>query len=334
MFTQTTPSVPSRFFLSSEAFEPAYLRLYRSGELQERAQQAVQRLKSCLVCPRNCGVDRLADKTAACHTGRYALVGSHFPHFGEEDCLRGWNGSGTIFFSLCNLRCVFCQNYDISQAGEEVEARPERLAQMMLALQRQGCHNINFVTPEHVVPQLLEALPLAVERGLRLPIVYNTSAYDSLDSLQLIDGIVDIYMPDFKFWDDRLSLRYLKAKDYPEAARQAIREMHRQVGPLRFDEYGMARRGVLVRHLVMPGQIAGTAEIMRFLAEEISPDTYINVMAQYYPAGKVSAQKYGEINRNVTNPEFSEAVRLAREAGLWRLDEQIPRGPSIRWHRN
>jgi putative pyruvate formate lyase activating enzyme len=334
MFTQTTPSVPSRFFLSSEAFEPAYLRLYRSGELQERAQQAVQRLKSCLVCPRNCGVDRLADKTAACHTGRYALVGSHFPHFGEEDCLRGWNGSGTIFFSLCNLRCVFCQNYEISQAGEGVEARPERLAQMMLALQRQGCHNINFVTPEHVVPQILEALPLAVERGLRLPIVYNTSAYDSLDSLQLMDGIVDIYMPDFKFWDDRLSLRYLKAKDYSEAARRAVREMHHQVGPLKFDEHGLAKRGVLVRHLVMPGQISGTTEIMRFLAEEISLDTYINVMAQYYPAGKVSAEKYAEINRNVTNPEFKDAVEVAREAGLWRLDQRIPRSPGIRWHKN
>ena len=334
MFTRTAPSIPSRFFLSSQDFEPAYLRFYRSGELQERAEQAVQRLKNCLVCPRNCGVDRLADKTAACHTGRYALVGSHFAHFGEEDCLRGWNGSGTIFFSLCNLRCVFCQNYDISQAGEGVEARPERLAQMMLALQRQGCHNINFVTPEHVVPQILEALPLAVERGLHLPIVYNTSAYDSLDSLQLMDGIVDIYMPDFKFWDDRLSLRYLKAKDYPEAARRAIKEMHLQVGALQFDEQGMAKRGVLVRHLVMPGQIAGTAEIMRFLAEEISRDTYINVMAQYYPAGKVSAEKYAEINRNVTNPEFKGAVRLAREAGLWRLDERIPRSPGIVWHRN
>jgi putative pyruvate formate lyase activating enzyme len=195
---------------------------------------------------------------------------------------------------------------------------------MMLELQEMGCHNINFVTPEHVVPQILEALPLAIERGLRLPIVYNTSAYDSMDSLHLMDGIVDIYMPDFKFWDPELSLRYLKAKDYAEAARRAIKEMHRQVGPLKLDENGLAKRGVLVRHLVMPGGIAGTAEIMRFLAGEVSPDTYVNVMAQYYPAGKVGDEKYAEINRRTTNSEYLEAVWLAQEAGLWRFDERRP----------
>jgi putative pyruvate formate lyase activating enzyme len=306
--------------------------LYRSGELHRRAEEAVKRLQHCLVCPRNCGVDRLANKTAACKTGRYALVGSYFPHFGEEDCLRGWDGSGTIFFSLCNLRCVFCQNYDISQAGQGEETPPHRLAQMMRELQRLGCHNINFVTPEHVVPQILEALPIAVERGLRLPIVYNTSAYDSMDSLHLMDGIVDIYMPDFKFWDERLSLTYLKAKDYPEAARRVVKEMHRQVGELKFDEYGLARRGLLVRHLVMPGNIAGTAQIMRFLAEQVSPDTYVNVMEQYYPAGKVSEEKYAEINRHTTTREYLEAVQVARQAGLWRLDERIPRRPDLRWY--
>lgn len=313
-----------RFTLSKDRFEPAYLSLHRRGELRRRAKMALERLQHCLVCPRDCGVDRMADKTAACKTGRYAKVGSHFPHFGEEDCLRGWKGSGTIFFSLCNLRCVFCQNYDISQAGEGEEVRPERLAEMMLELQAIGCHNINFVTPEHVVPQLLEALPLAVEGGLLLPIVYNTSAYDSLDSLMLLDGIVDIYMPDFKFWDARLSLRYLLAKDYAQAACRSIAEMHRQVGELKFDELGLAKRGVLVRHLVMPGEIAGTAEIMRFLAEEISPDTYVNVMQQYYPAGRVNDEKFEEINRGVTSSEFEDAREQARKAGLWRFDERQP----------
>ncbi len=315
-----------RFTIPQADFEPAYMALHRSGELRRRAAAGLERLSHCLVCPRDCGVDRMMDKTAACKTGRYARVGSYFPHFGEEDCLRGWNGSGTIFFSMCNLRCVFCQNYDISQAGEGEETRPERLAEMMLELQAMGCHNINFVTPEHVVPQILEALPLAVEGGLGLPLVYNTSAYDSMDSLGLMEGIVDIYMPDFKFWDERLSLRYLLAKDYAQAARRAIREMHRQVGALKFDERGLAKRGVLVRHLVMPGEIAGAGEIMRFLAREVSRDTYVNVMQQYYPAGRVNSEKFEEINRGVTGNEFQEAVDQAQEAGLWRLDER--RSPS------
>ncbi len=316
-----------QFLIRRRDFEPAYLALHRNGELRRRAAEAVAGLAHCLACPRDCGVDRLADQTAACKTGRYARVSSYFPHLGEEDCLRGWNGSGTIFFSLCNLRCVFCQNFDISQAGEGAQARPERLAAMMLALQAAGCHNINFVTPEHVVPQILEALPLAVEGGLHLPLVYNTSAYDAPDSLRLLDGVVDIYMPDFKFWDARRSLAYLRAKDYPEAARRAIREMHRQVGPLKFDEDGLALRGVLLRHLVMPGEIAGTGEIMRYLAGEVSPDTYVNVMAQYHPAGKVNAEKYPEINRRVSAGEVQRALKLAREAGLWRFDERRPLWP-------
>ncbi len=324
-----TPTVADRFLIPSRTFEPAYLALHRTGELRRRAEAALERLYECRVCPRNCGVNRMADKTAACKSGRYAAVASYFSHFGEEDCLRGWNGSGTIFFSWCNLRCVFCQNFDVSQEGIGRVTPPERLAAMMLELQAMGCHNINFVTPEHVVPQILEALVLAVEGGLRLPIVYNTSAYDSLDSLRLMDGVVDIYMPDFKMWDPRLSLRYLKAKDYPEAARRAIKEMHRQVGDLKFDEFGLARRGLLVRHLVMPGGVAGTAEIMRFLAEEVSRDTYVNLMDQYYPAGKVSEEKYGEINRRITSREYQEALRAAREAGLWRFDERRPRFPGV-----
>jgi len=309
-------------FRAADSFEPAYLKTFESGELARKVDEAVASLEKCRVCPWNCGIDRLADKTKVCRTGRYARVGSHFPHFGEEDCLRGWNGSGTIFFSWCNLRCVFCQNFDVSQQGEGREVRPEELARMMLALQAKGCHNINFVTPEHVVPQILEALPLAIEAGLRLPLVYNTSAYDSLESIQSMEGIVDIYMPDFKFWDPELGKRYVKARDYPEAARAAIMEMHRQVGPLVFDRHGLARRGVLVRHLVMPGGIAEAREILRFLATEISPDTYVNIMAQYRPAGKVNRDNYSEIDRMVTPIEYQEAIRIAYEHGLHRLDER------------
>jgi putative pyruvate formate lyase activating enzyme len=315
------------FFYSSHGFEPAYMALYRAGELQKRAKAAVAGLADCKVCPRDCAIDRLSDETAVCKTGRYALVSSYFPHFGEEDCLRGTRGSGTVFFSMCNLRCVFCQNHDISQTRAGVEMPPDSLAEIMLELQNAGCHNINFVTPEHVVPQMLEALALAIERGLRLPVVYNTSAYDSLHSLQLLDGIVDIYMPDFKFWDSRLSLRYLKAKDYPQAARQALREMHRQVEVLKTDENGLAKRGVLVRHLVMPGDVAGTAQIMRFLAEELSPDTFVNMMAQYHPAHRVLNGKFGEINRRVTNKEMRQAYDEAKKAGIWRFDQRRTRWP-------
>ena len=316
--------VPDHLSISSETFEPAYLALYQSGELQRRAQQAVADLAACRVCPRDCGVNRLADETAVCKTGRLALVSSYFPHHGEEDCLRGWNGSGTIFFSMCNLRCVFCQNADISQQRRGRAVTPERLAEMMLELQQQGCHNINFVTPEHVVPQILEALPLAIAGGLRLPLVYNTSAYDALESLRLFDGIIDIYMPDFKIWDERLALRYLKARDYPQAARLALREMHRQVGVLKVDERGLARRGVLVRHLLMPGAVANTTAILHFLADALSPDTYVNIMDQYYPAAKVSAKRYPEINRAVNGDEKRQAFAAGRETGLWRFDRRRP----------
>jgi len=321
MFTKRSDA---QFLIPGDSFEPAYMALYRSGELQRRAEKAVAGLVDCRACPRDCGVNRLEDKTAVCKTGRYAIVSSFFPHFGEEDPLRGWNGSGTLFFSMCNLRCVFCQNYDISQLKSGHEVSPERMAQMMLELQQMGCHNINFVTPEHVVPQLLEGLLIAVEQGLRLPIVYNTSAYDALESLYLMDGVVDIYMPDFKFWDEQLSSRFLKAKDYPQAARQALKEMHRQVGVLKMDEKGLARRGVLVRHLVMPDDLAGTGQIMRFLAEELSPDTYVNIMGQYHPAGKVSGKKYEEINQRTTGREVQQAIQQAEQVDLWRFDQRRP----------
>jgi putative pyruvate formate lyase activating enzyme len=249
-------------------------------------------------------------------------VGSYFPHFGEEDCLRGTRGSGTIFFSGCNLRCVFCQNFDISWKLEGDIAPPEKLAAMMLDLQARGCHNINLVTPEHVVPQILEGLLIAVEGGLRLPVVYNTSAYDSLDSLELMDGVADIYMPDFKFWDPEMARRYIRAPNYPEAARRTIKEMHRQVGQLVLDEHGLALRGLIVRHLIMPGEIAGTREILMWIAQELGTETYVNVMPQYYPAGKVSASGHAEINRFITLHEFRQALDLADDAGLQHLDQR------------
>ena len=247
---------------------PAYLELYETGELQRRAKESVATLASCQVCPRKCRINRLEAETQICNSGRLARVSTHFAHFGEEDCLRGSRGSGTIFFSFCNLKCVFCQNHDASQAGHGREVSAQELAAMMLELQKAGCHNINLVTPEHVVPQVLEALPLAIEGGLRLPIVYNTSAYDSLESLRWMDGVVDIYMPDFKVWEKQSAVRYLRAKDYREVACEVLREMHRQVGWLELDEGGLARRGVLERHLVMPGMLAETRQILRFLAEK------------------------------------------------------------------
>ena len=300
--------------------EPAYIRMFESGELERRVDAALAELERCLVCPWDCGINRLANETMVCRTGRYARVASYFPHFGEEDCLRGTNGSGTIFFAWCNLRCVFCQNFDISQkeAGEEVS--PQQLAAMMLELQAQGCHNINFVTPEHVVPQLLEALPHAIAGGLRLPLVYNTSAFDSVQSLRHLDGIVDIYMPDFKYWREDKAKTYLKSPKYPATARAAVREMHRQVGDLQLDEGGMARRGVLVRHLVMPEALEETAAIMGFLAREVSADTYVNIMGQYSPQGKVNERKYGEINRRPESRELMRAYEVAVEAGLHRFD--------------
>lgn len=300
---------------------PAYLELGRA-EVQRRAEEAVAALGRCEVCPRNCRIDRLKDETRVCSTGRYARVSTWFAHQGEEDCLRGTRGSGTVFFSFCNLRCVFCQNHDTSQAGQGRELPPERLAAAMLDLQEQGCHNINFVTPEHVVPEILEALPLAMDRGLRLPIVYNTSAYDALESLAWMDGIVDIYMPDFKLWTSESSRRYLKAKDYPEVAKRALLEMHRQVGPLVVDEQGLATRGVLVRHLVMPGLLDESREIFRFLARELSPETYVNVMGQYRPEYRTG--EYPEIDRRPTAREMDEARRLFFAAGLRRLDQRRP----------
>jgi putative pyruvate formate lyase activating enzyme len=319
------PLPPDPGFLL-EDFEPVYLETWRRGELPGKVEAGLAELASCEACPRNCRIDRLKGERRVCHTGRHAIVSSAFPHFGEEDCLRGWNGSGTIFFGMCNLRCVFCQNWDISQREKGRELDAEAIAELALQLQARGCHNVNFVTPEHVAPQVAESLAVAIPGGLRVPVVYNTSAFDALASLRLMDGLVDIYMPDFKFWRRETARRLCKAKNYPEVARDAIREMHHQVGDLRFAPDGIARRGLLVRHLVMPGQIDETAAIMRWLAEEISPDTYVNIMGQYspnYEVGQIArdgSPKYGEIDRRPTRPELEDAYAVAREAGLWRFD--------------
>jgi len=302
-------------------YEPSYLALHASGELHDRAQRALALLKDrCRVCPRLCKVDRLRDQPGLCRVGRHAVVASHFAHFGEEDCLRGVRGSGTIFFSGCNLRCVFCQNHEISWQLQGERVMPRRLARMMLELQELGCHNINWVTPEHVVPQILEALPLAVDAGLRLPTVYNTSAYDSPESLALMDGAVDVYMPDVKLWSPELTRRYLAKRDYAEVARHSVLEMKRQVGDLVMDEHGMARRGLLVRHLVMPGLLDETEAILRFIATELGPGTYVNLMAQYYPAGRTS--EFPEIDRHLHRSEYEHALNLADELGLRRLDRR------------
>jgi putative pyruvate formate lyase activating enzyme len=317
----SSAGVTKRFVI--DEFEPAYLELWRSGELEGRATAALGELERCRVCPRDCDINRLEDETAICHTSRHARVASAFAHFGEENCLRGRHGSGTIFFSYCNLRCVFCQNWDISQgpAGRELPAAA--VADLMLQLQDAGCHNINFVTPEHVAPQVIEAIAAAVPQGLRVPLVYNTSAYDSLASLRLMEGLVDIYMPDFKFWEETTSRRLARARDYPDVARAAIAEMHRQVGVLRLDRDGVAKRGVLVRHLVMPGQLQETTAILRWLAREISADTYINIMGQYRPEHRVpSNDRYLDINRRITRQEIDAAYEAARRAGLWRFDER------------
>lgn len=294
---------------------PAYLTLYESGELAQRAELARQRLAACHLCPSACHTNRLAQSTGECGLGRFAIVASAGAHFGEEQVLSGNGGSGTVFFAGCNLHCVFCQNYDTSQWREGQALTAGELAGLFLSLQRQGCHNLNLVTPSHVVAQTLEALLIAVERGLRLPIVYNTAAYDALPTLRLLDGVVDIYMPDMKYADSAVAARYSGIEHYWEVATRALREMQRQVGPL-VVAGGLARRGLLIRHLVLPGELAGTATVMAFLANELSPDSWVNIMPQYYPT--FQANRFSELRRRITDDEYSAAVQAAREAGLHR----------------
>jgi putative pyruvate formate lyase activating enzyme len=302
------------------SFEPSYVNTFKKGTLKEKVEKAYSLLKSCVLCPRKCGVDRLSGETGTCNTGKLAWVSSYNPHFGEEDPLVGVHGSGTIFFTHCNLLCLFCQNFDISHQGCGQEVSEDKLAGMMLALQNQGCHNINFVSPSHVVPQILSAVELAAEHGLSVPLVFNTGGYDSIAALKLLEGVFDIYMPDFKFWDTQIAESACQAGDYPEIARKAFLEMHRQVGNLQVDEQGIAQRGLLIRHLVLPDGLAGTREIMKFIAQNLSPDSYVNVMSQYRPCGRAAEVK--GLNSNLKADEYHLAVQAAKEAGIKRLDRR------------
>jgi putative pyruvate formate lyase activating enzyme len=299
--------------------EVSYHRLSRT-ELWKRVSQAGEILKECTLCPRNCRVDRTSGDVGFCKTKDRPFVSSWGPHFGEERPLVGRFGSGTIFFSRCNLGCVFCQNWTISHAGEGDETSVESLAKVMLDLQAMGCHNINLVTPTHQMPMILHSLAIAAESGLSVPIVYNCGGYESVVALKLLDGVIDIYMPDFKYADPAMALEYSQAKDYPQSAKAAIQEMHRQVGDLEIDERGIALRGLLIRHLVLPDGIAGTREVVKFISEEISKNTYLNIMDQYYPCYKAS--QHPSLTRRITGREYADAVEMALDAGLKRLDSR------------
>ncbi len=300
-----------------KGFIAAYLRLSKKA-IRERIQQAEKILKNCTLCPRNCEVDRTAGERGFCMTGDKPFISSWNPHLGEEKPLVGRHGSGTIFFAYCNLGCLFCQNWVISHSGEGSIVSFENLADAMLTLQHYGCHNINFVTPTHQVPMILRSLEIAIEKGLKVPLVYNCGGYESVETLTILDGIVDIYMPDFKYTDPQVALEYSKAGDYPFVAKAAIREMHRQVGDLVMDNRGVALRGLLVRHLVLPEGLAGTEEVFKFLVEEISANTYTNIMAQYYPCFRAGEKP--PLNRRITGDEYKSAVKAAIKAGLKRLD--------------
>ncbi len=286
-------------------------------ELKTRIEAAYSLLESCRVCPRECGVNRLKnEKLGFCRSGLNPVVSSASPHQGEEPPLSGTRGSGTIFFANCNLRCVYCQNYPISQMGNGAERTPAELACQMLWLQEQGCHNLNLVTPTHFMPQILKALAIARQRDFSLPLVFNTSGYESVEALKLLDGIVDIYMPDIKYVDDSIARRFSLIKDYYAVAKAAVKEMHRQVGDLLVED-DVAVRGLIIRHLVLPDGLAGTAEVMRFIARELSVHSYVNVMAQYRPEHK--ADRFPGLSRRITSLEYGEALRLALEQGLYRL---------------
>ncbi len=302
------------------SFEPSYKKTYEKGLLKGKIEEAYRLLKSCVLCPRKCRVDRLSGETGICNTGKPAWVSSANAHFGEEDPLVGRHGSGTIFFTLCNLMCLFCQNFDISHQGCGNEISDSDLAGIMLALQKQGCHNINFVTPSHVVPQILSALEIAIADGLSVPLVFNTGGYDRISTLKLLEGVFDIYMPDFKFWDPDVAEKSCQAADYPDVARKAVKEMHRQVGDLQLDEQGIAYRGLLIRHLVLPGELAGTRSVMRYIAQQVSPNTYVNIMSQYRPCGR-AAEVQG-LGRNLKSDEYHWAVQAAKDEGITRFDRR------------
>ena len=301
------------------AVKPAYIETYKNGLLHAKIEKAGRILDACRLCPRMCGVDRNSKQTGICKTGKEALVSSYAPHFGEEAPLVGENGSGTIFFTHCNLLCNFCQNYNISHEDCGQSVSSDQLAAIMMQLQKMGCHNINFVTPSHVVPQILAALEIAIADGLSIPLIYNSSGYDQVDTLKLLEGIFDIYMPDFKFWDPAVAEMTCNAGDYPDVARKALLEMHRQCGDLVQDEAGIARHGLLIRHLVLPQGMAGTREIMRFIARKISRNSYVNIMSQYHPCGR--ADEIKALSVSVSHSEFRQALQAARDEGIKRLDK-------------
>ncbi|MBW2057424.1 MAG: radical SAM protein [Deltaproteobacteria bacterium] len=298
------------------AFIPAYLRLYEEGELRVRIEALNRILESCTLCPRQCRVNRIRGEKGYCRAGGELMVSSVFPHFGEEPPLVGSHGSGTIFLTHCNLRCVFCQNYEISHMGRGEKITTGQMAGYMIRLQEMGCHNVNFVTPTHYTPQIVAALPEAIESGLRIPLVYNCGGYESLEVIRLLDGVIDIYMPDVKFSSSEVAGRLCNAPDYPEVVRAAVKEMHRQVGDLRIGPSGTAERGLLIRHLVMPSGQAGTDEVMRFISQELSPNSYVNVMSQYRPAYR--AWEFPDASRPVTVEEFRKALEAARKYGIFR----------------
>ncbi|MBU0992062.1 MAG: radical SAM protein [Proteobacteria bacterium] len=303
------------------SFIPSYIQCRKNGQLHQKIRTASEKLEKCDLCPRKCGVNRRSGETGVCKTGEFAFVSSYNAHFGEESPLVGTHGSGTIFFTWCSLLCNFCQNYEISHKGHGTEVSHETLADIMLHLQKTGCHNINLVTPSHVVPQILAALDIAVPKGLRVPLVYNSSGYDCLETIRLLEGVIDIYMPDFKFWDPEVADMTCHAKDYPRAARLAIKEMHRQVGNLVSNADNIAEKGLLIRHLVLPGGLAGTKDIMNFIAEEISTDTYVNIMPQYRPCGM--AHTIEGLSDYLPEEEFVEALKIAQRRGLKRLDKPL-----------
>ncbi len=295
---------------------PSYLAAYSNGTLDERLEELATLLGPCILCPRKCIADRRTDERGYCKAPYEMCISSAAPHFGEEKPLTGTGGSGTIFFTHCNLKCAFCQNHEISILGKGIECSSASLSDIMINLQDKGCHNINFVTPTHYVPQIVSAIPSAIEKGLRVPLVYNTSGYDSVEVIKLLDGIIDIYMPDIKFLDSSLSLKYCRAADYPAVVRAAVKEMHRQVGNLVTDEKGIAVRGLIIRHLVMPSCADDTKAVLDFIAREISSDSYVNIMSQYYPCHR--AADYPEIDRRITPVEHEEAISYARSVGLTR----------------
>jgi len=295
-------------------FIPRYVRAAQTGALKEKIRQAEALLSPCILCPRQCRVDRAGDEKGYCGAGGKTVVASFAPHFGEEPPLVGDRGSGAIFFSHCNLKCLFCQNYEISIEGRGQAMEAEEIASVMIYLQNMGCCNINLVTPSHVVPRILKALDIAAGLGLRLPLVYNSSGYDSVETLKILRGVVDIYMPDFKFWEAEAADRYCQAKDYPDIARNAVLEMQAQVGDLLLDEDGLALSGLLVRHLVMPGRISDTGRILSFLKEKVSPHTHVNLMSQYRPMGE--AKKFKELSLPLSPEEFKNALKLGRASGL------------------